>query len=693
MIAAQWVQTNGLFGRGDIRSLTLHNGNIFATTGEDRICKSTDNGINWIILNPNLSDLHFVFENKNNLFISAYYSFYRSTDSGHSWTEDNSGLRDLTVYALVEKDSVIFAGTDNGVFISVNNGAFWSARNSGFPIGSQTYVHSLLVIADTIFASSDKGLFRSTDNGNNWVSINQDMKSYHLSSIGTSLLANSRNQILLSNDNGVSWSHIDSSLSGNPTINAIVGNDSSLFVATNNGIFISKNRGINWQAINSGLNFTQVQCMAIQNNLLYAGTTNGLFISPDNGNSWAISSLKLIYNNISSLSADGNIIYANTKFGGTFSSVDNGTQWTQLNPVSPNVYISELKVFDNYYIASTNRQFFISTNGQFFISTNKGTTWTEIAKKSWNNWVAIGKNIVATTTSGYIPPGAFFTGDIYVSKDTCKNWIAAHSDDNNTRLYLFAADRGQLICSSTNSGDLPCRTIIYKSIDSGVTWSNICTLNVHVSALATKQGLFLAGTNNNGILLSANNGLTWTPANSGLPDTIFDVNSFAVDSLMVYAAIYDMHHEHCVYSSNNNGSTWVKCSNGLPLNARVNSLKIFENYIYAGTDSNGLWRSPLLQTNIKKYPQSTSDVPLFHLRPILKSCSAALIDFYLPHRERIIINCYSLSGTNVTTIANGEMEAGVHQLRWDIRNIASGYYFLKFKAGPNIFVNKCLVFQ
>ncbi len=57
------------------------------------------------------------------------------------------------------------------------------------------------------------------------------------------------------------------------------------------------------------------------------------------------------------------------------------------------------------------------------------------------------------------------------------------------------------------------------------------------------------------------------------------------------------------------------------------------------------------------------------------------IEFALNERSRVTITVYNMLGQEVTTLVDGVMEAGGHNITWDASNAASGVYFYKLSAG------------
>jgi uncharacterized protein (DUF362 family) len=57
------------------------------------------------------------------------------------------------------------------------------------------------------------------------------------------------------------------------------------------------------------------------------------------------------------------------------------------------------------------------------------------------------------------------------------------------------------------------------------------------------------------------------------------------------------------------------------------------------------------------------------------------IKFYLPHSEQVTMRMYSLGGKEIETLLEREVSAGHHDIRWIPRNLASGVYICRMRAG------------
>lgn len=67
------------------------------------------------------------------------------------------------------------------------------------------------------------------------------------------------------------------------------------------------------------------------------------------------------------------------------------------------------------------------------------------------------------------------------------------------------------------------------------------------------------------------------------------------------------------------------------------------------------------------------------------------INYTIPTTEFTEISIHDLSGRKIKTLINSTVEAGTHQLDWNITNENSGVYFIKIQSGKYVDVKKCIV--
>lgn len=105
-----------------------------------------------------------------------------------------------------------------------------------------------------------------------------------------------------------------------------------------------------------------------------------------------------------------------------------------------------------------------------------------------------------------------------------------------------------------------------------------------VTVIAISGDNLFAGTDNNGIFRSSENGLNWTAVNSGLPAKAW-ISALAVKGTVLFAGTTG----EGVFRSENNGTSWIAINQGLT-NIYVRTLAVMDANLFAGTDA-GVFRS------------------------------------------------------------------------------------------------------
>jgi hypothetical protein len=61
--------------------------------------------------------------------------------------------------------------------------------------------------------------------------------------------------------------------------------------------------------------------------------------------------------------------------------------------------------------------------------------------------------------------------------------------------------------------------------------------------------------------------------------------------------------------------------------------------------------------------------------------SGSMLEYSLPTASRVSLAVYDVAGQRVAMLEQGSEGAGVHQVRWDAKGVASGMYFYRLQAG------------
>ncbi len=144
---------------------------------------------------------------------------------------------------------------------------------------------------------------------------------------------------------------------------------------------------------------------------------------------------------------------------------------------------------------------------------------------------------------------------------------------------------------------------IFKSLDGGGSWNGINNglfeLNIAKLVMDPKNPAILyAGTENNGLFKTFDGGTTWAVA--GTSGSITSITSIAIDPLTCLSPpctdIYIGSQDSGVWVSQDRGLSWTQMNNGLEVNGTtVTALTIFSynkipSDLYAGTEGGHLYR-------------------------------------------------------------------------------------------------------
>jgi photosystem II stability/assembly factor-like uncharacterized protein len=310
---AQWQQTS--LDSGGVASFAVTGNNIFAATSHG-VCRSTDNGTNWYIVNTGLPNTNNIYNSPGVIAASGTNVFV-----GYSFS---------------------IGSLKGGVYLSTNNGASWAAKNTGLPYSNDTYycIEALAINGSNIFAGTNgQGIYLSTNNGNSWTAVNNgfspNLKAMSLAINDSNIFSGTYNDgIYLSTNNGTSWSAMNTGLT-NSSINSIAFSGTNIFVgSSDDGIFLSTNNGVSWTEADSGITGTNslgIGALAVNGTDIFAGTGAGVFLSSDTGSSWTDVSSGLPYGSVSPLAIIGSNIFAGTSDRGVWKASLNGLGINEIN--------------------------------------------------------------------------------------------------------------------------------------------------------------------------------------------------------------------------------------------------------------------------------------------------------------------------------------------------------------------------
>jgi photosystem II stability/assembly factor-like uncharacterized protein len=495
---------------------------------DHRIFKTTDGGRNWRATSPELTkeqvDVLAVDPARPQIvYAVAPDGVFESSDEGVRWTPINSGLPHQGIEAISidpARPSILYLGTSkNGIFKSTNGGKSWSPANSGLQDKARTIPPVSVLAIDlsnpkTLYAGvtmkTDSGpfaaVFKSTDSGKRWKLLRVlgaalGFSFVHCLAVDPSISATvyagvDSDGLYKSVDGGENWSGDDSSLSMASVVALAIGRrDGTLYAGTLDGVFTFD--GHNWRQI--GFRYRDfrgewVAYLAVDpsdSETIYVGTRSsdasvqgGVFKSTNGGRSWSLDDDGLRGRGlavwISAFAIDQSapsVLYAGTWGYGIFRSADGGKTWGAANS---GLTGSERGIAALALDSGSPTTLFAVTSGSILKSTTQGRNWTS------------GTGLPAT------------------SKPAWRSRLTTVAINPVDGSVLYAAHF-----------DILGGSAIYKSIDRGANWFEVGKLAKNaITCFAIDPAnpeVLLAGNGDSGISKSTDGGVSWSPANSGLP--------------------------------------------------------------------------------------------------------------------------------------------------------------------------------
>ncbi|HYL35833.1 MAG TPA: hypothetical protein VEV17_07975 [Bryobacteraceae bacterium] len=352
------------------------------------VFKSTDGGASWVsaALQDSISVIAIDPQNSSTLYAGSArgLGIRKSTDGAATWTRSSVGLRGLNIWAFAvdpQDTSKVYAATGSGIFKTTNSGASWSEANSGLSageFGGSMHPGSLAIDPqnpDTLYVGIfGGGIFKTTDGGASWSysglggngnfdqSLVVDPRNpgtlYAAGfSSGTSPTAiEESSHVFKSTDGGATWEPKGSF----PTLISLVTmdpQDSSTLYAANSWdgrtIFKSQDGGETWSPLATPPGFAMLaeeapDILVLQVDpqdpqTIYAGGgLSGLIKTTDGGDSWEAVNFGMPSafvdrsSSVTALAIDphSNTVYA-AAGGLMLQSPDGAVTWTEMNALPP----------------------------------------------------------------------------------------------------------------------------------------------------------------------------------------------------------------------------------------------------------------------------------------------------------------------------------------------------------------------
>ena len=657
---------------------------------------SYDAGITWSLTSVTASagtgfagmDIAWHPADTNRVCVATSYGVYFSADGGqtYSYVLDRMPSRMLahpkapdTLYLTARYFNAQYPG---GFYKSYDAGQNWTAvTNAGLPVPADMGYASMAVhpvhghiiylnISKSIINGQGpmQGLYRSSDYGNTFSSIptNVDIHCYHppytniclgwyantlaLAPGDTNTLIAGGTRMWKSTDGGFNWATCDllpggSGYAVHPDhhqtfFNPVTG---ALFDCNDGGVNYSYDLGDTWTQISDGLvthQFYNISFAETDPEVVIGGTQDvGLFSSKQSlsGGNWTQE-----YNGDAFGTAIDHTnediwygsIYINYQ---RVKTISGGNPWFQINSGAPG---------DQWRMPMTmhpaNPAILLSADGNYIYKTvSGGFGWQATAAAG-----PIGSFAFDKVQPDLVYASRLFGDALFRSLDGGDQWMqlpdAPGSPVTDLATDPLNAGTVYLTCGSYASFDQ-----VYRSLDSGLTWTNISALLPAVAANTIAidprdNNILYVGTDL-GVWVSENSGISWYAYNTGLP----------------YTVVEDLHFY-------------------LP-----------DTTIRIGTYGRGYWRTEAVPPTVTSAPMTGGTVAGFSAWPNPSPAGGTTtVRFNSSMRQSARMIVYDLAG-RVVSERNISMKPGTNHMQLSVPRRA-GIYRLQL-SGPGLHQNIALV--
>jgi hypothetical protein len=352
--------------------------------------------------------------------------------------------------------------------------------------------------------------------------------------------------------------------------------------------------------------------------------------------------------NVSSFTSSGLNLFAGTFLArGIYISTNNGGDWV----------ISSLQNTDIYSLLTVGTNIFAGTFYGVYLSTNFGVNWNLVNSGLTNlavyALVSNGTNIFAGTGGG-----------VFRSTNNGGNWTVINNGLKVLNIYSMTFT-GTNLFAGTWTGE------VYRTTNNGGNWDSCGFLESTALCLNSSSGIIFAGTWGHGIYRSTDNGISWSIINNGLTNQY--VRAIAINGSNLFAGTYSG-----IFLSTNSGENWINKNQGFIIYHSIHSLYITNNFIFAGTDSNSVWRRSL--SEILGVKQISSEIPsVFFLHQNYPNPfnPTTTIRYDIPKNSFVKLVVYDALGREVETLVDEKQTAGTYEATFNASQYSSGVYFYR----------------
>lgn len=444
-----------------------------ASWNNGRFYRTIDGGANWIesgSMGYTYFDRDLVWIDADTIYAGmSLYGPKKSTDRGVTWT--NLSAWDVSTQAMSCTDAnncLMTAGANpSSILKTTDGGTGWMATFASGELREISHA-----AGNTWVVGEYSVIFKSTDNGATWSPVTPPAMNRHFYGVSfvdanTGWVVGDGGKIYKTTNSGTSWTEQTSGTA--TTLNSVHFVDANTGWAVGGSVALkTTDGGANWaaQTVTGGYGFNHVT--AASATTAWIGG-NKIFRTTD-GSTWAEEANYAVG---AIANVDGTTLWASPTANGTaiYKSTDGGDTWTQetitsrSSPFGLAVSSDGDRIFASGYTSTSNRN---------LLSVNAGSSWTtptvnappagQLSELHFKNLAVVDESggdaaniVIATTTRGAI----------YRSTDSGSTWSQVSTGFAREIMSLTRSPSDPNMVWAT----IPDSEAILKSVDGGTTWS------------------------------------------------------------------------------------------------------------------------------------------------------------------------------------------------------------------------------
>jgi photosystem II stability/assembly factor-like uncharacterized protein len=700
VIYSQNIHSQGLY------AVCSGDGSTVIAAGKNGIIiRSTNGGGSWsssIVSQYDIRSVHF----SGGVYWAAGNNgtFFKSTDNGLSWLAQTiTGNKDLRGIFFTNVNTGWIAGADGVVYKTINGGNNWSLQTTGTTdtLNSIKFTNSLIGWA----CGTNGTALKTINGGDDWYIVsattNNELLSVDIKN-NTVITTGVNSTVLKSTNSGNNWSSIDYKIITKSDVNSVYMFDENIHFTCGGGGFLRK-------STDAGASYT------FSLNPMFGDLFSMYFFNSNTG--WAVS--RKTYAVIKttdggstwSLPEGTNISYSfeRTLLSGYLHTF--GDVISVFNPFNKNVVYTLLKekiyrssnLGDSWTniitlpYAGTYSQFFaISPNDtnkmiallvnptKLYYTSNYGANWITTFQTS-----ALGAGIPIEIDPNH--PDTLYFGTrngVFRSTNFGLNW---------TQINFQISDRCDIEISYGNSNNMVTASknpaIVNKSTNGGLnftitnytTSSNGESPTLHTNPYNPSEFyhlFYFSNPNQDGIWKSTNNGSNWTKIYGVAAP--WGITTPADDPNVIFCGLWDSDPKPALISTNGGANFFTTDVLAGDYNANI-AIFAYDrgNVLFQQTD--GIYKLRVVY-----------DVPAIGITPVSNEVPKEFllmqnypnpfnpvtkIRFAITHSSETKLVVYDILGSEVRTLLNEELKAGMYEVDFSAGELPSGVYFYKLTSG------------